>query len=49
MVGDYHTADLSTVKMSQLMVGREVEILNREMGHEEENEEVCLEFNHFGL
>lgn len=36
MVGDYHTADLSTVKMSQLMVGREVEILNREMGHEEE-------------
>ena len=49
MVGDYHTADLSTVKMSQLMVGREVEILNREMGHEEENEEVCLEFNHFGV
>ncbi len=49
MVGDYHTADLSTVKMSQLMVGREVEILNRERGHEEENEEVCLEFNHFGV
>ena len=49
MVGDYHTADLSTVKMSQLMVGREVEILNREMGHEVENEEICLEFNHFGV
>ena len=49
MVGDYHTADLSTVKMSQLMVGREVEILNREIGHEEENGEVCLEFNHFGV
>ena len=49
MVGDYHTADLSTVKMSQLMVGREIEILNREIGHEEENGEVCLEFNHFGV
>lgn len=49
MVGDYRTADLSTVKMSQLMVGREVEILNRQMDGEEENEEVCLEFNHFGV
>lgn len=50
MVGDYDTADLSTVKMSELMVGREVEILNRQMSAEEEQEqEVCLELNHFGV
>lgn len=49
MVGDYHTAELSTVKMSHLMVGREVEILNRQMGDEEENQEICLEFEYFGV
>lgn len=52
MVGDYHTADLSIVKMSQLMVGREIEILNRDLVKDEEKKEsseICLELNHFGV
>lgn len=52
MVGDYHTADLSKVKMSQLMVGREIQILNRDLDEDEKkekNSEICLELNHFGV
>lgn len=49
MVGDYDTDELSTIKMSELMVGRKVEILNRDITDEKENEnqEVCLELEHF--
>ena len=49
MVGDYETAELSTVRMSELMVGREVEILNHGAAEEAQLEQqpVCLELNHF--
>lgn len=49
MVGDYDTSDLSTMKMSELMVGREVEILNRQVSDDGENQEICLELNRFGV
>ena len=51
MVGDYNTDELSTIRMSELMVGREVELLNRHSSEEDttENAEVCLELNHFGV
>lgn len=39
-------AGLSTVRILWLMVGHEIEILNRETDHEEENGGVYLEFNH---
>ncbi len=51
MVGDYDTAELSTIKMSELMVGRKVEILNRDITEEsvDENQKACLELEHFGV
>lgn len=51
MVGDYPTREVSTIRMSELMVGREVELLNRQLeeDHEDENAEICLELNHFGV
>lgn len=51
MVGDYDTAELSTIKMSELMVGRKVEILNRDITEEsaDENQIACLELEHFGV
>ena len=49
MVGDYDTNELSTIKMSELMVGRKVEILNRDITDEKKNDgqKVCLELEHF--
>ncbi len=50
LVADHDASDLSTVKMSQLMVGREIAILNRES--EEENDDdapVALEMSHFAV
>jgi simple sugar transport system ATP-binding protein len=48
LVGDYPTDKLSTVRMSELMVGREVEIQNRQVSEEKkEDQEICLELNHF--
>ena len=38
MVGDYDTNELSTIKMSELMVGRKVEILNRDITDEKKND-----------
>ena len=38
MVGDYNTDELSTIRMSELMVGREVELLNR---HSSEEDREC--------
>ena len=50
MVGDYHTDELTTIRMSELMVGREVELLKRRLNdNEEEKKEVCLELNHFAV
>ena len=50
MVGDYDTDDLSTIRMSELMVGREVELLKRtQEEHEEEKQEICFELNHFAV
>ena len=40
MVGDFDTTELSTIRMSELMVGREVELLKRRVEeHEEEKQE----------
>ena len=49
LVGDYDTNELSTIKMSELMVGRKVEILNRDITDEKKNDgqKVCLELEHF--
>lgn len=50
MVGDYHTRELTTIRMSELMVGRKVEILNRQTdGEALEHREICLELEHFGV
>ena len=50
MVGDFDTTELSTIRMSELMVGREVELLKRRVEeHEEEKQEICLELNHFAV
>ncbi len=50
MVGDYHTKELNTIRMSELMVGRKVEILNRQMEDEDpSHQEICLELEHFGV
>lgn len=52
IVGDYDTDQLTTIKMSELMVGREVEIINRQSSGQElesENNETCLELKHFGV
>lgn len=50
MVGDYDTEELTTIRMSELMVGRKVEILNRQAdGEDPEHQEVCLELEHFGV
>lgn len=38
MVGDYNTDELSTIRMSELMVGREVELLNRHSSEEDTTE-----------
>ena len=49
MVGDYETNEISTRRMSELMIGREVELENRTFSEEETDDVPCLELNHFGV
>ena len=46
-VGAYPTNEISTIRMSELMVGREVEILNRSDAEELSHQETELELKHF--
>lgn len=50
IVGDEDTKNLSTIQMSELMVGRKVEIQNRALeNHTQKSGEVCLELEHFAV
>lgn len=49
MVGEYDTADISVIKMSELMVGRQVEIRNKEHGLMEQKHEPVLELHDFSV
>ena len=49
LVGLYDTAEISTIRISELMVGREVELTQREKSEESVERETVIELNDFSV